>query len=511
MTDAKTAIAEATADAVTVRGHDLTSRADGPPHADGDVLPAAHGPGAGRARAAHDRRLPRGDRRARARAERAGRADDAVGGAGVAAGRGRRRAARVRLGDPRRHRVRGDDAARRRSPPAPSRSSDRARAPRGAPRRCPASATRCTRTATRAPCACSRCPTSSASPASTSRWCARSRRRCPRSTAACCRSTSRARSPRRCSTSACPPTRSRRSRCSRAPPACSATCARSTSARSASGSPPRRGRDRVRRRMSLHAPRREARPAEQRARDEAALRQLASLRERSPFYRDKLAGVEDAPYDRRCRSRPRTRSARRWPPSRRSAATSRRRSRTCGGSTRPAARPATRSYIAVTEADLDGWTEIGARSYAATGIAPSQRAVLTYNSGPFVAGAVLDAWTRIGATDDPGRQRQHRAARAGLPGARRRGARLHAVLRALPRRLVPRARDRAARARRAPVLRRRRARRGRGRDPRTRSRRRSARPCARRWGSPTSRPRCGASARSRPACTSRARATSTSS
>ena len=62
-----------------------------------------------------------------------------------------------------------------------------------------------------------------------------------------------------------------------------------------------------------------------------------------------------------------------------------------------AARPAT-SYIAVTDADLAGWIEIGARSYAATGIVPGQRAVLTYNSGPFVAGAVLDAWSRIGAT-----------------------------------------------------------------------------------------------------------------
>ena len=112
---------------------------------------------------------------------------------------------------------------------------------------------------------------------------------------------------------------------------------------------------------------------------------------------------------------------------------------------------------------------------------------------------------------DPGRQRQHRAARARVPGARRRGARLHAVLRALPRGLVPRARDRAARARRARCSPSPASRAGERTRPGTRSRRRSARPCARRWGSPTSRPRCGASARSRPACTSRARATSTSS
>ena len=59
------------------------------------------------------------------------------------------------------------------------------------------------------------------------------------------------------------------------------------------------------------------------------------------------------------------------------------------------------SYIAVTDADLAGWTEIGARSYAANGIAAGRRAVLTYNSGPFVAGVVLDSWARIGATVIP--------------------------------------------------------------------------------------------------------------
>ncbi len=58
-------------------------------------------------------------------------------------------------------------------------------------------------------------------------------------------------------------------------------------------------------------------------------------------------------------------------------------------------------YIAVTDADLAAWTEIGARSYRACGIEPGRGAVLTYNSGPFVAGVVIDAWTRIGATVVP--------------------------------------------------------------------------------------------------------------
>ena len=110
---------------------------------------------------------------------------------------------------------------------------------------------------------------------------------------------------------------------------------------------PGRGRDRVRRRMSLHNPEVETRDAaEQRARDEAALRtQLASLRERSPFYRDKLAAPTRAPSTtcRRCPSRPRTSCAPRSPRSGRSAVTWRHRSRPSAASTRAAARPATRS------------------------------------------------------------------------------------------------------------------------------------------------------------------------
>ena len=129
-------------------------------------------------------------------------------------------------------------------------------------------------------------------------------------------------------------------------------------------------------------------------------RHVAALRQRSPFYRDKLAGVEDAPFE----ALPFTikdeirESLAAEPPLGRHLAVPledvRRIYSTSGTTGDP-------SYIAVTQADLEGWTEIGARSYAATGIAPSQRAVLTYNSGPFVAGAVLDAWARIGATTIP--------------------------------------------------------------------------------------------------------------
>jgi phenylacetate-CoA ligase len=153
--------------------------------------------------------------------------------------------------------------------------------------------------------------------------------------------------------------------------------------------------------MSLFDPEAEGRdPAEQRALDEAALRrQLAYLRERSPFYRDKLAGAEAGGIDDlpalpfTTKDEIRASLATEPPLGRHLAAPpeSVRRIYSTSGTTGDP------SYIAVTDADLAGWTEIGARSYRATGIAPGRRAVLTYNSGPFVAGAVLEAWSRIGA------------------------------------------------------------------------------------------------------------------
>jgi phenylacetate-CoA ligase len=58
-------------------------------------------------------------------------------------------------------------------------------------------------------------------------------------------------------------------------------------------------------------------------------------------------------------------------------------------------------YIAVTAADLRAWVQISARSYTAAGIRPGQGVVLTYNAGPFVAGAVLDSFSMIGASIIP--------------------------------------------------------------------------------------------------------------
>ena len=61
----------------------------------------------------------------------------------------------------------------------------------------------------------------------------------------------------------------------------------------------------------------------------------------------------------------------------------------------------TPSYIPLTAGDLDNWVTGSARSYAASGIAPGQRIVSTYNAGPFVAGAALAAFERIGLCHIP--------------------------------------------------------------------------------------------------------------
>ena len=61
----------------------------------------------------------------------------------------------------------------------------------------------------------------------------------------------------------------------------------------------------------------------------------------------------------------------------------------------------TPSYIPVTARDLDDWVTGSARSYAASGITAGQRIVSTYNAGPFVAGAALASFDRIGLCHVP--------------------------------------------------------------------------------------------------------------
>ncbi len=59
------------------------------------------------------------------------------------------------------------------------------------------------------------------------------------------------------------------------------------------------------------------------------------------------------------------------------------------------------SYIPLTAGDLKNWVTGSARSYGAAGVAPGARIVSTYNAGPFVAGAALAAFDRLGLCHIP--------------------------------------------------------------------------------------------------------------
>ena len=59
------------------------------------------------------------------------------------------------------------------------------------------------------------------------------------------------------------------------------------------------------------------------------------------------------------------------------------------------------SYIPLAASDLENWVTGSARSYAASGLRAGDRVLTTYNAGPFVAGAALDAFGRIGVCHIP--------------------------------------------------------------------------------------------------------------
>jgi phenylacetate-CoA ligase len=61
----------------------------------------------------------------------------------------------------------------------------------------------------------------------------------------------------------------------------------------------------------------------------------------------------------------------------------------------------TPSYIPLTADDLDNWITGSARSYAASGVVAGERIVSTYNAGPFVAGAALASFDRLGLCHIP--------------------------------------------------------------------------------------------------------------
>ncbi|MDQ3993384.1 MAG: AMP-binding protein [Actinomycetota bacterium] len=159
------------------------------------------------------------------------------------------------------------------------------------------------------------------------------------------------------------------------------------------------------------APEVETRPwSEQLAIDDASYRtQLTYLFERSPFYREKLAaagfssaaagggiaGIGQLPLTEKDEIRA-TRTPDNPIGAHLCAAPSEivRIYSTSGTTGAP-------SYIPLTAGDLDNWVTASARSYAASGIPAGARIVSTYNAGPFVAGAALAAFERIGLCHIP--------------------------------------------------------------------------------------------------------------
>ncbi len=61
----------------------------------------------------------------------------------------------------------------------------------------------------------------------------------------------------------------------------------------------------------------------------------------------------------------------------------------------------TPSYIPLTAPDLANWIEIACRSYGASGVRRGERLISTYNAGPFVAGAALEAFNALGLCQIP--------------------------------------------------------------------------------------------------------------
>ena len=138
--------------------------------------------------------------------------------------------------------------------------------------------------------------------------------------------------------------------------------------------------------------------------DDASFRtQLTYLRERSPFYREKLAGVEARgladiaalPLTDKAELRATIRPGSPFGAHLAANPSDIVRIYSTSGTT------GTPTYIPLTAGDLDNWIAGSSRSYAASGIASGQRIVSTYNAGPFVAGAALASFDRLGLTHVP--------------------------------------------------------------------------------------------------------------
>ena len=138
-------------------------------------------------------------------------------------------------------------------------------------------------------------------------------------------------------------------------------------------------------------------------------RQIARLYERSPFYREKLAGagfvspqdvgsladIARLPFTEKDELR--ASQAAHPPLGSHAALEMSQLSRiysTSGTSGTPL-------YIPLSRNDIEQWREIGRRTYSCNGLKAGDRVVTTYGAGPFVAGASLAAFEAIGTVHIP--------------------------------------------------------------------------------------------------------------
>jgi phenylacetate-CoA ligase len=149
----------------------------------------------------------------------------------------------------------------------------------------------------------------------------------------------------------------------------------------------------------------ETRPwKEQLALDNESFRaQLSYVLERSPFYREKLAGcaavelteIAQLPLTEKAELRATATEENPFGAHLAAAPEDLVRIYSTSGTT------GAPSFIPLTAEDRENWVIGSARSYAASGLSRGQRLVSTYNAGPFVAGAALEAFDRIGVTHIP--------------------------------------------------------------------------------------------------------------
>jgi phenylacetate-CoA ligase len=137
--------------------------------------------------------------------------------------------------------------------------------------------------------------------------------------------------------------------------------------------------------------------------DESYSEQLAYILERSPFYRQKLAGYEprrlaeiaELPLTEKDELREAATPENPFGAHLCASPDEIIRVYSTSGTT------GTPSYIPLTASDYENWVVGSARSYGASGVSAGQRLVSTYNAGPFVAGAALAAFDRIGVCHIP--------------------------------------------------------------------------------------------------------------